>query len=82
MSEPSGISEAVAPIRSALEADGYELHVEPSSDGTVLSIVAGPEACEDCLIPATVLEPMIAQALRERGLGSVAWSLRYPSHQP
>jgi hypothetical protein len=66
-------------IHSALQADGYELAVNPDgTDGFVICVEAGPEACAECLIPKSLMADMIS-AVAPPG---VAWSLRYPTEQP
>jgi NifU-like domain len=46
------IEAALRPIRNSLQADGFDLKVEVVEDGVVSIIVlAGPEACIECLIP-------------------------------
>lgn len=71
--------EAVTPIRSALEADGYELLVEADGPQVVMRIKAGAEACEECLVPPTVMRPMIDKLLADAGLASTDWTLVYPT---
>ena len=46
------IEAALRPIRNSLQADGFDLKVEVVENGVVsLVVVAGPEACLECLIP-------------------------------
>ncbi|GAA1917354.1 hypothetical protein GCM10009775_07220 [Microbacterium aoyamense] len=64
------VEAALGGLRTALEAGGYGLSVdEVRDDGTVqLAITAGPDACEDCVMPDDMLVLMAGRALVERGL--------------
>lgn len=79
MADVSTVDEAVTPIRTALEADGYELRVEEGAEGLVLRIVAGPDACEDCLVPPAVMRPMIGKVLEDAGADDLDFDLIYPT---
>jgi hypothetical protein len=69
---------ALAPAIGALRADGYDASVTLENEVVHFQITAGPDACEECLTPPTILEPMLTQLLREAGCNeSVA--LRYPT---
>jgi hypothetical protein len=71
------VQNALAPIIEALKADGYLADLEITGRDVALRIVAGPDACADCLSPRTILEPMILQQLRINGLTQVL-TLSYP----
>jgi hypothetical protein len=62
-----GRAEVEELLRGMLEPDGYELvlHSWPEAPGERLrlQIVAGPEACEDCLVPKGVLRLILADRL-------------------
>jgi hypothetical protein len=78
MANPQDVLVALDGIRSALEADGYELHVDPDGDDQfAIRITAGPEACADCLVSKQLMSDMIG-AVAPSG---VAWSLQYPADQ-
>jgi hypothetical protein len=70
------IERALQPIRDSLQADGFDLHVE-GFDGVVvsLSVVAGPEACLECLLPQEHLQLRLEDKLR--AIARVV-RLRYP----
>lgn len=68
---------ALAPIIEALNADGYLADVEITDGDVAMRIVAGSDACADCLSPRAILEPMILLQLRSNGL-SHALTLVYP----
>lgn len=69
---------ALSPVVSALEADGYEARIEHKPGVVLFRIVAGLEACADCLSPRSILEPMIVQQLRLRGFQDEV-QLEYPA---
>ena|ERR1700688_202794 len=58
---------ALAVLREMLKADGYDLTVSrPSAnnaDGITLTVVAGPDSCEECLISKDMLRRMAADML-------------------
>jgi hypothetical protein len=68
---------ALEPMREMLAADGYDLRLEEASATSVrLRVVAGPEACDDCLVPKEVF----AGIVRDRLPAEVAEVIvRYPS---
>lgn len=57
------VERALGPLRAALEADGYGLEVLDAREPLRLRVVAGPGACEDCLVPAEVMSRMVSTAL-------------------
>lgn len=62
-------------MRAALEADGYLLDVTEDGERLDARISAGPGACEDCLVPKTIMRAMLQQAL---GVPEQSIDLRYP----
>ena len=72
------LMEALAPLVSALEADGYSADIGEQPDVVTFRITAGPEACEDCLSPRVIMEPTITNVLRQAGF-SQRLELTYPS---
>jgi hypothetical protein len=72
------LTEILAPVIGALEADGYEPKVE-AHDGVVsFEVIAGPEACEECLSPPEVLTGMISHLLNQSGISDDI-KVRYPA---
>ena len=70
------IEEALRPLRNSLEVDGFDLKVEGVDDGVVsLVVLAGPEACLECLIPEEHFKLRVEDKLK--GLARVV-RLRYP----
>jgi hypothetical protein len=73
------VESAFGPVSGALEADGYRLAVSASETNRLrVEVIAGPEACEDCLIPKSMLEKMLVAALGGVGLPSLPLELVYP----
>jgi hypothetical protein len=69
-------NEALAAIRTGLEADGYALQArELENDRLEIEISATPEACEDCLVPKPVMTQIVASTLN---LAPGQIQLRYP----
>ena len=59
------IEAALAPIRSSLQLDGFDLKVAAIDDGVVSILVfAGPDACLECLIPEAHFKLRIQDRLR------------------
>jgi len=50
-------------IATALRADGYSLVVEGADETLSVRIAALDGACEECLVPPTVLAGMLSAAL-------------------
>ena len=62
--QPAAVDAALGQFRDVLAADGYELDWSFSQAGGVtVRIVAGPEACADCLVPLPVMEAIMTDAL-------------------
>jgi hypothetical protein len=70
----------LAPLSRALESDGYGLEVALGPDLISLQVVAGPEACADCLVPRELMEQMFRARLPAgaTGLGHDNVALSYP----
>jgi hypothetical protein len=73
------VQSALSPVSGALDADGYRLALtlEPEN-GLRVVISAGPEACEDCLVPKSLMEQMIGSALQGAGLPALDLHVVYP----
>lgn len=58
--------EGLASIRTSLEADGYAIEV---TDGQRVEVVisATPQACAECLVPESVMVPILEHALKVPG---------------
>lgn len=66
MRQPSAaVSQALSSLRTMLEADGYGLEVSETGAATLVArIAAGPDACEDCLVPKDMMRRYFEDALR------------------
>jgi hypothetical protein len=51
----------LAPFAEALAADGYSARVTDSPIEVVVDIIAGPDACAECLIPRDLMSTMIRE---------------------
>jgi hypothetical protein len=61
---PGALDGALGKFREMLAADGYDLRWELTEhDTVVVQIEAGPEACEDCLVPLPIMEAIMSDAL-------------------
>lgn len=62
------VEKALANVRPALAADGFDLRVgsiEPDNSVRVV-LEAKPEACMDCLVPDAVLVAILDKAIRDQ----------------
>lgn len=74
------ITDALAPLAEALEADGYELVAEQTGDRRArVEIVATPDACADCLVPREVFSGILRTQLGQTLSGSWDVELVYPA---
>lgn len=74
------VESAFGTVAGALEADGYRLAVSaPTMDQLRVEIIAGPDACEECLIPKAMMEKMLESALGGAGLASLPLEVVYPN---
>ncbi len=63
-----------------MAADGYALEVSGTdSGGLVVAILAGPDACQECLIPKEVFAGMLSSRLNSEGMEFSGLTLVYPS---
>ncbi|HEY7223918.1 MAG TPA: hypothetical protein VH561_10065 [Micromonosporaceae bacterium] len=68
------IDAALRPMRVTLEADGYLLEWAVEEENQIgIRVVAGADACEDCLVPPDIMRAIFAKALGETGytVGSI-----------
>jgi hypothetical protein len=74
----AAVEAALAGLRIGYEADGYSLLLESVSDGVVkVRIAAGPNACEECLVPKPIATGTIKGSLR--GLPITDVEVTYPT---
>lgn len=66
----SEVDVALQGLRDVLGADGYRLDYTVRGDRElVVSVLAGPDACADCLVPESVMAGILADALRDTPYG-------------
>ncbi len=71
---------ALHPFTSGLAVDGYSLTVSRSGgEGLGVKISAGPDACEDCLIPKEMFREMLASRLNSEGVKFSNLVVTYPN---
>lgn len=62
----AAVDVALQGLRDVLGADGYRLDYAVRGDRElVVSVLAGPDACADCLVPRSVMEGILADALAD-----------------
>lgn len=82
MSTTSDLTEveaAISGIAAAFAADGYQLTVQDAEPEVRITIAAVGDVCADCLVPESVLVPMLAQALDDTLAAGRPIQVRYPS---
>lgn len=79
MTDIQAVENVLSGLREGYQADGYDLDVENISDGVAkIRISAGPDACEECLVPKPIAVNMIKTTLD--GLPEIkAVELIYPT---
>jgi hypothetical protein len=70
--------DALQPAVEILESDGFGLEVGESGGAARVQIVAGADACHDCLIPRDVMLMMLQQMVADAGLPPTDIDLVYP----
>lgn len=75
------VQDLIGGLSSSLERDGYTLQwsVADADSRLHARIVAGPGACEECLVPKPLLESMLDAALE--GSGVTVGSLTMPGER-
>ena len=72
-------SERAVGIASALKADGYDLAIAEQDARLAVVITAGPDACEDCLVPKDLMRGMLSNEL---GVDAAIIDITYPADLP
>lgn len=80
--DQAAVRQAIGGIADAFAADGYRLSVIEAGPEVRLGIEAVGDVCADCLIPASVLVPMVAQALADTVAAGRPIQVRYPNGSP
>ena len=78
MPDNAAIATQLEGFREGLVADGYDIVVDGFTNGTAkLRITAGPNACEECLVPKKLMVSMLEDSLKELP-GVQAIEVAYP----
>jgi hypothetical protein len=72
-------AERAVALTSALEADGYHMAIEEADSKLSVIITAGPDACEDCLVPKDLMRSMLSSEL---GVDAAVIEIAYPVDLP
>jgi len=72
-------SERAVGITSALKADGYNMAIAEQDARLAVVITAGPDACEDCLVPKDLMRGMLSSEL---GVDAAIIDITYPTDRP
>ena len=72
------VRDRLKPAFDILHADGYELEVAEADGVLDLTIVAGPEACAECLVPEPLMRSMLEDMLDPSGAAPPTLRLTYP----
>lgn len=60
----AAVDAALNTLRTGFASDGYDIVVDSIEAGSVsIRIVAGPEACEECLVPKDTMRAILGAAL-------------------
>lgn len=71
---------ALEPVRQQLRADGYDLRARIADENMLeVQVVAGDEACEDCLVPRAVFATMLSEELASAGIAVAGVDVAYPA---
>jgi hypothetical protein len=68
---PVEYEKILEPLLSTLEADGYSMNVQSAaaaSDQLTITVTAGPDACEECLVPLDLFKAIVTQCLSDSGV--------------
>ena len=61
---PQDLTDALQQLRDVLTGDGYDLDWALNERNQVsVKVVAGPDACADCLVPQPIMAAILADAL-------------------
>lgn len=82
--QESDVRRSLTTISEALQADGYELSAKLEGGELHIQISATDGACEDCLIPQSLMREMVASAMVDAGqpLPDEDIQISYPGQKP
>jgi hypothetical protein len=75
----SAVDAAISETRKGLEASGFSVACVGRGDILTVSILAGPDACAECLVPKAVLESIIGGELAGQGIEVRSVEVVYPA---
>jgi hypothetical protein len=62
---PQDLKDALQQLRDVLTGDGYDLDWALRAGNQVaVKVVAGPDACADCLVPQPIMAAILTDALQ------------------
>jgi hypothetical protein len=71
------VAEPLEKLRAMLKPDGFEVEWSPAGDDAIaLTVVAGADACHDCLVPKAVMLDVAGNLFAPQGI-SIS-DLEYP----
>ncbi len=70
---------AIFATKKGLETSGFSVVCAGAGDVLTVSVVAGPDACVECLVPKAVLQSIIGGELAAGGVAVRAVKVVYPS---
>jgi hypothetical protein len=63
-----GVEQSLEQMVAMLASDGYGLDVKVESDRLVLTVLAGPDACRECLVPKEILASVATNMLQKSNI--------------
>jgi hypothetical protein len=61
---PQDLKDALQQLRDVLTGDGYDLDwALNASNEVAVKVIAGPDACADCLVPQPIMAAILSDAL-------------------
>ena len=61
---PQDLKDALQQLRDVLTGDGYDLEWALNARNEVaVKVIAGPDACADCLVPQPIMAAILTDAL-------------------
>lgn len=61
---PQDLRDALQQLRDVLTGDGYDLDWTLNAHNQVaVKVIAGPDACADCLVPQPIMAAILSDAL-------------------
>lgn len=78
MIDLDAIHDALAPTRRGLEAAGFDFSLADDGGRLRLTVIAGAEACEECLVPKSLFRQMALDEIRAAGHDPIELDISYP----